>query len=325
MKKQVTIPIFIPHQGCPHTCAFCNQHQVSSTYTPPTKKSIEETIELYLATVKPETRVEAAFFGGSFTAIEKERQEYYLSSVEPYLKSKKISGIRLSTRPDYIDEPVISLLKEYGVTVVELGAQSLNHRVLDASDRGHGAHHVVDSTALLKKHSLDVIIQLMVGLPGDTREGCRASAQEAVSLSPQGVRLYPVVVLKDTGLAAMAQKKSFTPLSIDDAVEWTADMYEIFSRAGIPVIRTGLHPMTPHEEENIIAGPYHTAFGYLVKSRIKQRLLLAMAEEGREAGGDLVRLVIPRENREEWIGHRRENITFIEKRMSPTPVEWIFR
>lgn len=325
-KKQITIPIFIPHMGCPHCCVFCNQWKISSAEQKPDPDKIKHTIELYLSRISSTVeKVELAFFGGSFTAIPFEDQELFLSTVKPYMDKGIIKSIRLSTRPDYIDKERLDLLAAYKVSTVELGVQSFNDMVLDLSERGHGAEDVYKAIELLKLYSFRTGIQLMPGLPGDSFSISVDSASIAAALSPDDVRIYPAVVLKGTKLAKMHAQGEFTPLIIDEAVEVSAAMYRIFIENKINVIRIGLHPLDFHEE-TVVAGPYHPALGFLVKSRYRRDILEAAIEKSKSKKNlNLIILVIPSVCAEEYIGMKKCNIDYICNLYKDKKIKYVIR
>ena len=296
-KKQITIPIFIPHQGCPNCCVFCNQWRVSSSSDIPDAESIKKTIALYLSRLSGTVgRVEAAFFGGSFTAISQKDQEQYLAVIKPYIDDGVIHSIRVSTRPDSINENVLDLLKKYRVETVELGVQSFSNRVLQLSGRGHSAEDVFPAMKLLKGEGFRTGIQLMPGLPGDDPHISLESAETAVSLEPDEARIYPVVVLKDTALEQMYLRGEYKPLTMEEAAAVSSEMYRIFVSNNVKVIRIGLHPLEMGSS-TVVAGPYHTAFGFLVKARYRRDLLENVIREECDAADkcDALNLVIPSE------------------------------
>lgn len=316
MKKQVTIPIFIAHQGCPHQCVFCNQYRISGTSKAPRPDSINKTIEEYLTTVDlNDTWLELAFFGGSFTALDISLQEDYLKAVLPWRENGTLNGLRLSTRPDAISQEILDLLLKYQVTTVELGIQSFNDNTLLSSNRGHTAADSRNAIDLIKKNNLGLVIQLMLGLPGDSNINALDSANEAIAYKPQGVRLYPTVVFPDTRLAEMYNAGTYTPLNLEAAVELTADLVEMFDNADIPVIRTGLHTLEFSEANSILAGPYHTAFGFMVKSRIKRRMLVSAIKQycGDHPAEKKIAVSVPVKEHEEYIGLARSNIYWLKK------------
>ncbi|MCP4137617.1 MAG: radical SAM protein [bacterium] len=324
-KKRITIPIFIPHLGCPHQCAFCNQWETSGSRVLPDKKSIDEQVVRYLSQKGADVEhIEIAFFGGSFTGIPIPLQEELLSAAGPYLEKNIIQGIRLSTRPDYINEQALLLLKKYSVTTIELGIQSFFDDVLSASNRGHSARDSHQAPELVKKHGFDVVIQLMPGLPGDSREKSIQSAEIAAEYTPAGVRIYPTVVLNNTKLAHMYKNNEYSPLSTEEAVERCKDMYMVFQRNTIPVIRMGLHPLNPEERKNILAGPYHPSFGFMVKSRMRRDIIEEAVKDliHGKPGLTALKIEIPDRNKEEYIGTKKENIEYIKQRFNLKKVEY---
>jgi histone acetyltransferase (RNA polymerase elongator complex component) len=327
-KKQVTIPIFIPHLGCPHRCVFCNQWESSGERKVPDADSIREKIELYLSTIPDSVeRIEVAFFGGSFTGIEPEKQEEFLGVPYRLKKDGCIQGIRLSTRPDCIDEEKLRLLKNLEVETVELGVQSFSERVLAASRRGHTVNDTYKAIDLLKREGFKLVIQLMPGLPEDSIDSSIRSTEIAASLKPASVRIYPTVVLEKTRLAEMYRARQYRALSLEEAIELCKEMLLIFSNQGIPVIRMGLHPFSDNEKENIIAGPYHPAFGFLVKSRVKRDIIEKRISEALSDSDfnsrETLEMVIPEMEREEFIGYKRENLTYLRDKYRNVNIAFI--
>lgn len=329
-KKQVTIPIFVPHLGCPHRCVFCNQWQSSGERKIPDGEAIKKKIELYLSTIPDSVeRIEVAFFGGSFSGIETEKQEEFLRAAYRFKKAGSIHAIRLSTRPDYIDEERLRLLKSYETETVELGVQSFSDRVLAASQRGHTVSDTYKAIDLLKGNGFNLVIQLMPGLPEETTDSSIRSAEIAASLRPSSVRIYPTVVLDNTRLAEMYHAGQYRALSMEEAVETCKEMLIIFNEQGIPVIRIGLHPFSEDARENIIDGPYHPAFGFLVKSRIKREIMETRIAE--TLGGShlnpkkKLKLCIPELEREEYIGYKRENLKYLRNKYNRINIKFILR
>lgn len=271
MKKPLIIPFFIPHVGCPFTCVFCNQWEISGEREAIQPEEIAGYIAAYLpkARLWPNREVEIAFYGGSFTAIPPEKQEQYLQAAAQQKKEGRVNGIRLSTRPDFINEEILERLSFYGVTTVELGVQSLVDEVLKKTGRGHSVADTLTATRLLRKHLFQVGYQLMLGLPGDNRSSARLTGEKAVKAAPDFVRIYPTLVLKGTTLATWYKEKKYQPWSLEQAVETAADWLGTFSFYGIPVIRMGLQAVKNlSPQQDLLAGPYHPAFGELVESRL---------------------------------------------------------
>lgn len=311
-KKHITIPVFIPHSGCPHQCVFCNQWRVTGVTEKISPESVHDIIRKYLSAVSESVeKIELAFFGGSFTAIPVSEQICFLSLVQPYIKQGAIDSVRISTRPDYIDIPGLELLQKSGVRTVELGVQSFSDEVLNASGRGHDSGQVIEAVTLLKKYGFRVGIQLMPGLPGDTYETSVMSALKTIELVPDDVRIYPAVVLKDTKLEKMFNEKKFIPLTIEETVDLCSVMYGMFHEKGINVIRMGLHPMDPRSS-NIAAGPYHEALGFMIKSRYRRGVLESVVRSGIINGIKDLSLVIPEKLKEEFIGMKKENILYLK-------------
>jgi histone acetyltransferase (RNA polymerase elongator complex component) len=325
-KKQITIPVFIPNLGCPNLCVFCNQKHSTGIKTVPDADFVRTQISRYISSVNPSvTRIEIAFFGGNFTGIPQSLQSELLSVAHEFKKKGVIKSIRLSTRPDYIDDNALGLLSEYEVETIELGVQSFSDRVLAASQRGHTSADTLRAIGLIEERKFLCIIQLMTGLPEDSREESVRSAQTASSLQPDGVRIYPVIVLKNTELDRMYGEGLYSPLSLEDAVETCAEMYMIFESSGIPVIRMGIHPLSPEDMENIVAGPYHPSFGFFVKSRVRrgqmEKMILEHIERSRKTSSQVS---IPVLNREEYIGYKRENIRYLKNRFGDILIDYVF-
>ncbi len=265
--KHVNIPVFISHEGCPNDCVFCNQRKITAKANAMTLEEITEQIETYSSTLDDKTYIELAFFGGSFTGIDARLQEKYLKLAAEYKKSGKIHAIRLSTRPDYITTEILDRLKLYLVDTIELGVQSLHDEVLIASNRGHQVQDVYKAVKLIKTYGFQLGIQLMVGLPGDTKERTVFSSMLATLLKPDCIRIYPTLVIKETELLELCNQGKYIPLSIDQAVAWTKEMYQVFLSAQIPVIRMGLQPTELISEgKEVLYGPFHPAFRQLVES-----------------------------------------------------------
>ncbi len=262
------IPYFIAHKGCPHQCLFCNQRAITATSAQAVEqiKEIEATITTWLARKQGERETHFSFYGGSFTCLPIAEQGKMLAAVAPFVQSGDIDCIRLSTRPDCIDEEICTFLYKQGVRIVELGVQSLDDRVLACSKRGHNAAQCILACTLLQKAGMQVGIQLMPGLPGETRGSFRKTVKQTVELAPSFVRLYPTLVIAGSDLAKEYEAGRYQPLTLDMAVVYVLWAKKRFDEHQIPVIRMGLQP-SASLEQNLIAGPYHPAFGELVLSR----------------------------------------------------------
>lgn len=284
------IPIFIPHEGCPHSCIFCNQNSISgSSIQRVTPVEVTETIATWLDRylVKQAHPVQVAFYGGSFTGLEPQRQQELLDAVTPFMDQGRVHQVRLSTRPDYIDQDKLDLLKKFRVDIVELGVQSLDDTVLRYSGRGHSKEDVYTAVDSLKKGSFQVGMQLMLGLPGQTFRSLRQTVRQTILLQPDFVRIYPVLVVKGSGLEKAYQKGVYTPLSLGKAVLQAAYMKKNFDREGIRVIRMGLQP-GDSLEHSLLAGPYHPSFGEMVLSRLMLKQTRALLQGQKDAYPALV-------------------------------------
>lgn len=285
MKKHAIIPIFIPHRGCPHDCVFCNQRKITARTEYVTPRDARGIIDTWLTTLRPavpsegtvlheENTVEAAFYGGSFTGLEIEEQSAFLEVTYEYKQKGLIDKVHLSTRPDYIDREILDNLRKYSVDTIELGVQSFDDEVLRKSNRGHSREDVYRACELIKEYGFELGIQLMIGLPGDTAETCIMSAEETARLRPSLARLYPTIVLDDTELFEMYRRGEYEPLSREEAVQRTKEMYKILDDAGITIMRVGLKSTEIIGEGGAInGGTYHPAFRQLVEGEIaKERI-----------------------------------------------------
>lgn len=262
--KKGNISLFIPHLGCPHKCSFCNQNTITGKQSQPSADDVRAAVETALK--KKNYDYEIAFFGGSFTAIDREYMLSLLKAAYDYVKDGRVNGIRISTRPDCIDEEVLDILKKYGVTSIELGAQSMDDEVLRANFRGHTAEDVENASRLIKSFGFELGLQMMTGLYLDTDEKAVQTAKKIINLAPDTVRIYPTVVLKNTYLAKLYEDELYKPQTVDDAANLCTKIVPMFEKAGIRVIRLGLHS-SPELKKNMIAGAFHDSFGEIVKSR----------------------------------------------------------
>lgn len=273
--KHTNVALFVPHMGCVHQCSFCNQKTISGTVKPLTPQEVAAACDIALQSGRVDCKnAEIAFFGGSFTAIERSHMVALLAAAKPYVDRGCFSGIRISTRPDCITEEILEILKAYRVTAIELGAQSMDDAVLKRNRRGHTAQQVCAASRLIQQHGFSLGLQMMTGLMGDTDETCRKTAVGLIALKPDTVRIYPTVVLKNTALAGWLANGSYTPQTLDEAVSLCAELLLMFQQAGIRVIRLGLHS-GGGVDEGYLAGAYHPAFRELCEGRIYLRKMLA--------------------------------------------------
>ena len=273
MPSHVNIPIFLPEIACENQCVFCNQHNITGTNQIPSVQEIYSKILLHLSTIAPNTTIQIAFFGGSFTGLPFPIQEDYLRIAYSFIEKGFVSGIRISTRPDYITETNLQLLKIYGVQDIELGAQSFDDEVLRLSKRGHSSRDIRTAAKMIREHGFSLGLQMMIGLPGDTYSKAMNTAQSIIDCKAESTRIYPCLVIAHTKLAELYSNSQFIPLDLNTAIMWSADIYTLFKKHDITVLRIGLHPNKDFDSTNIcIAGPYHPSFKQLVCSEIwKQR------------------------------------------------------
>ena len=262
--KSSIIPIFIPHLGCPNNCVFCDQHKIASTVKEPDFSEVKGIIEQGLLYAR---KPQISFYGGSFTAIRRELMDGYLQTAVPFVESGLCDSIRLSTRPDAIDEDILETLRKYHVKTIELGAQSMCDRVLAASGRGHTAFDTSKASGLIKEYGFELILQMMVGLPLSEKEDELYTAEALCRLRPDGVRIYPTCVIDKTPLYDMYLAGRYKALSVDEAVDICADLLDIFEKYGVYIVRLGLNPTEELSNGGVKAGAYHPALGEMVYSR----------------------------------------------------------
>lgn len=313
MKKEYIIPIFVPHLGCQNNCIFCNQKKISGQTKMVTTKDVKDTIEYYLENFKDDNRyVEVAFFGGSFTAIDKATQEELLQAVQPYIINKKVNSIRISTRPDAIDKDILKMLKKYHVKTIELGVQSMNNYILNRCQRGHTVEDVKKASKLIRFHGFILGHQMMVGLPESTVQDEINTAKELIKLKPKIVRVYPVLVIKETQLAEEYEKGEYVPLTVTQAVERCKAIVALFNQKKINVIRIGLQNTEEisdpsKESSQVVAGPFHPAFRQLVESSMWYDTIV---NEIKKINTKViaVKIIANEENINLIIGHKKENV-----------------
>lgn len=322
--RPLVVPVFIPHSGCPHQCAFCNQHLITGTPDPlPDEQAIRRTLSTYLEYRNNRTTVELAFFGGNFLGLPAEEITRLLVVAGRLKDEGKIHRARCSTRPDTITSQTLDLIRNTPLTCVELGVQSMDDPVLKASRRGHDAACTRIAAQRLTSHGITTGMQIMTGLPGDTPESASATTHAVCDMAPDFVRIYPLVVLRDSPLARWVAQGRYTPPTLDHAVDQVKTMYRIFDAAGIPVIRMGLQASDLLASEDVItAGPWHPAFGHLVYSSLMLDSAVDAVEKfsaTRPSGlpGRLVLHVHPR-SVSRLLGERRHNMDILSKRFSGT-------
>ena len=303
------IPIFLPHAGCPHQCVFCNQSSITGTHAMPASKDVHSQIKNFLGyTHQQPQRIQIAFYGGNFLGIQTQTLQRLLAVATEYVTAGKVTSIRFSTRPDTINRHQLDMIKDFPVSTIELGVQSMNNSVLKRSERGHTAEDNINAVQLLKNNEYEVGVQLMVGLPGDSAQRLDASARAVARLKPDFVRIYPTVVLSGSPLAACYQKGDYVPLSLPEAVSQVKDLYLLFKSKNIHVIRMGLQASGDLQNgSNILAGPYHPAFGHLVYSEMFLDMAIA-AIKSENLKGRAVRLHVHPRSVSKMRGLKNENI-----------------
>ena len=304
-KNYYIIPIFVPHEGCPHDCVFCNQDKITGVKKDSlrivdnlsreniipdcstteeeevTAESVRKTVYEYLETINnKEATVEVSFFGGTFTGIKEEKQRELLEVAKEFKEKGLIDKIRLSTRPDYINDHILSYLKEYKTDIIELGVQSLNEEVLLKAGRGHGVKEVAEASRLIKEYGFVLGHQIMPGLPGDSFETDIDTVKKSISMKPDICRIYPALTIRGTFMEVMYNRGEYTPYTLEEAVEISKKMYRMYSENKVNVIRIGLQPTeTINEAKDVIAGPFHPAFRELVESSLMTELILEAMKE----------------------------------------------
>lgn len=312
MKKQYIIPIFVPHLGCPNDCVFCNQKSISGQTKQVTKEDVKNIIEEHLKYIKKDSKVEVAFFGGSFTGIEEEKQEELLSTAYEYIKQKKVDSIRISTRPDYIDKKILKRLKKYKVKTIELGVQSANDYILKKAGRGHTFENVVKASKLIRWYGFELGHQMMVGLPESTTVDEINTAKQLIKLKPKMVRIYPVLVIKNTKLEKDYNDGKYKPLTVIQAVEVCKELVKLFVKKHIEVIRIGLQPTDTitnpdNDKSEVVAGPFHPAFRQLVESGMWYDVIVEKIKQLNTKVKEVVVTVNPADVNN-VIGQRKDNI-----------------
>ena len=311
------VPIFIPHQGCPYRCVFCNQNEISGSEKEEDEERLHSAFNMYLKSRSleelPPIR-EAAFYGGTFTALPMQRQEFLLSSVQSWVEQEYIQSMRLSTHPGTVSEEALELLGQYSVETIELGVQSTDPEVLRQSGRGDTPESLERSIHLIRSRGYRLGLQLMLGLPGDSEDVFQQSICDTLKFKPDFVRIYPALVVRGTALHKMYIKGDYTPWSLDRTVNALKMAVKRFEEAEIPVIRLGLHP-EPSLLANIVDGPYHPALRSLVESRICFDTLsdLLACED---VLPDRVTFKVPLRKISNYTGHRKENILMLKNKFA---------
>ena len=302
--KHINVALFVPDEGCPHRCSFCNQKTISGKTKKLTVEDIDEAVKI--ASSDGDGKGEIAFFGGSFTAIEKSYMVSLLERAKLYIDEGLFEGIRISTRPDCINEEILTVLKKYGVTSIELGCQSMDDEVLLKNGRGHNSDDVVKASELIKEYGFEFGVQMMTGLYGDSDETAIKTAEKLIALSPDTVRIYPTVVLEGTKLSELYKEGEYKPQTVEEASELCARLIPMFEEKGIRIIRLGLHS-GGNVEEGFVAGAYHPAFKEICESKIYFQNILKEIRRENIPKGDIT-LTVNKKCVSALVGQKRSNI-----------------
>ena len=313
MKKEYIIPIFVPNLGCPNDCTFCNQKKISGETTNVDANDVRETIEYYLENFRDDSKyVQVAFFGGSFTGIDIQKQKELLEAANEYIKKGKVGSIRISTRPDYINKDILKMLKKYNVTTIELGVQSSNDYILNKTKRNHTFEDVKVASKLIRRYHFTLGHQMMVGLPESTEIDEINTAKDLIKLKPKMVRIYPVLVIKGTQLEEEYKNGEYKPLTVEQAVERAKTITYMFRKKHINVIRIGLQNTEeitdPKDDKSeVVAGPYHQAFRQLVEAGMWYD---SIAEKIKNINTKVktIEIRVNSEDINNVVGHKKENI-----------------
>ena len=310
--KHSNISIFVPHIGCPHLCAFCDQRTISGEDKAPKPDDVRRICAAALDEIKHPENTEIAFFGGSFTAIRRDYMVALLEVANEFVGEGKFSGIRLSTRPDYIDDEVLSILKHYNVTAIELGAQSLDDEVLLANERGHSVQDVLAASELIKSYDIELGLQMMVGLYKSSYEKELATMRRIIDIHPTTVRIYPVVILGNTKLGGLYKSGEYKTMAFDEVVDLCADMLDEFDNAGIKVIKCGLHA-SEFVERDMVGGFYHPAFRELCEAiSYRKAFEREIANSGITSGH--AEFAVPQKALSKALGQKKSNKEYFKNR-----------
>lgn len=317
-KRHYVIPIFVPDLGCPHRCIFCNQKRITGQVEVPGAAEVKRKITEFLPHIPEgdDITIEVAFYGGSFTAVTPELQRDLLGPAYEAMNRGQISHIRISTRPDAVSEGKLTLLSAFGVSIIELGVQSMDDIVLARAGRGHTSRDVLRAVALIKSWGFSLGLQLMVGLPGDSTVKALNTCAEIIALRPDFVRIYPCLVLRGTELAENYRRGDYKPWPLEEAVDVCKNMLIKFAKAGIPVIRIGLQPSEEISwSGDVLAGPYHPALRELVESAVAREQMTQLLAKARSRFGQLRQagFMVPATDLSIVKGQKNSNIEYLKK------------
>lgn len=310
--KHANIALFVPHNGCRHQCSFCNQRSITGCQLQPTPQDVLAAIQVAKSSLGGEAcHAEIAFFGGSFTALERGYMVSLLDTASPFINDGTFAGIRISTRPDAITDEILALLQGYGVTSIELGAQSMDDRVLRLNERGHTAEQVEQASEQIRKYGFSLGLQMMTGLFGDTVQGAVETAHKLAALSPETVRIYPTIIMRGTELGQKYLAGEFQTLSLDETVSLCAGLLDFFESRSISVIRLGLHSSLELERD-MLSGPWHPAFRELCESRRMLQKMTASLEKDDISQGHIIVGVNPK-SLSAAIGQHKSNLITLKE------------
>lgn len=310
--KHINIPVFVPHLGCPHACLFCDQHTITGENACEVS-AVDEAVKKATGLQK-DCEAEIAFFGGSFTAIERDRMLAFLTRAQKYVLMGLVRSIRLSTRPDAIDPEVLSLLQKFSVKTIELGIQSTDDRVLSACRRGHTAAESKAACRQVRDFGFSLVGQMMVGLPDSTEKSEEDTARALIDWGCSGVRIYPTVVFTGTGLAAALKEGRYRPLTPEEAAERTAPLLALFEEAKIPVLRVGLCETDGLREGKVAAGAYHPALGELAQNALYRRKIEAQLKGVSLSPGAELLIEVPPRSLSRAIGQNKRNLRYLNEK-----------
>ncbi|QUH20861.1 elongator complex protein 3 [Alkaliphilus sp. B6464] len=315
-KRKIIIPIFIPHKGCPHDCSFCNQKKIAGEGTDVTADKVSQIVNLQLENLKNvDESKEIAFYGGSFTGLPREQQSQLLTIAYEKKKQGLVNEIRISTRPDYINEEILDFLQDYGVSIIELGVQSTDDDVLNLNNRGHSRKDVFRSVSLIRERDIQLGLQMMVGLYGDTEEKLLKTARDIIDCKPDFVRIYPTIVIQDTLLEKLYLDGVYKPISLNEAVYLCKQLVLEFNKNNIPIIRLGLQAT---EEisigKGIVAGPYHPAFREIVETEVYKNIIENKITKNKKLEGMVLNIYCNSKDCSKVSGYNQSNKHYFENK-----------